>query len=173
MTIEVESAAVQPSLLCAAAMRWLSPFRLSGAILLLSVGCASGAIDVVPSSGSDDSSGGSGDGVSGAPHESTPEPGWCEVQAVLIDKCQRCHGDVPDHGAPFALVSYEDTQVVSAKGEPRFRRIAKVVESGSMPATYLKLEPVVEPLADGERELLLDWCAREAPGAVGDCAAER
>ena len=88
------------------------------------------------------------------------DPTWCSVQAILTLKCQRCHGPPAQHGAPFALASYEDTQAHDYKGKLRFERIAEVVDERSMPAQYVKLEPPVEPLTDDERETILTWCAQ-------------
>jgi uncharacterized membrane protein len=85
------------------------------------------------------------------------EPTWCQVHTVLEDKCQRCHTDPPENGAPFSLLTYEDTQVTDGRGRPRFERMRDAVESEYMPATFVKLEPPVEPLTDNERAVLLDW----------------
>jgi len=86
-------------------------------------------------------------------------PTWCSVQAILVLKCQRCHGSPPTHGAPFALVTYDDTQVLDRKGNARFSAMAVAVEQETMPAQYLELTPPVEPLQDDERATVLAWCA--------------
>jgi uncharacterized membrane protein len=86
-------------------------------------------------------------------------PTWCSVHAILASKCQRCHGSPPAHGAPFELVSYEDTQAVDHKGQATYTRIATAVEEESMPAQYIALTPPVEPLLAAERTTVLDWCA--------------
>jgi hypothetical protein len=88
----------------------------------------------------------------------------------LEQKCQRCHAEEPQHGAPFALVSYQDTQVVNAKGKPRYERIATAVSSDFMPPSFLTLTPPVEPLTDLERAAVLDWCDLGAPGPAEDDA---
>ena len=87
------------------------------------------------------------------------EPAWCAVQAILVRKCQRCHGSPLAHGAPFALVTYDDTQVLDRKGNARFSAMAVAVEQETMPAQYLELDPPVEPLQDDERATVLAWCA--------------
>jgi len=87
-------------------------------------------------------------------------PTWCNVQAILASKCQRCHGAPTRYGAPFALVSYDDTQLTDKKGRPRFERIAKAIEQRSMPAQSIELEPPVEPLREEERTTILAWCAQ-------------
>jgi uncharacterized membrane protein len=103
--------------------------------------------------------------TAGTAAQGEPEPasGWCSVQSVLEARCQRCHGEEPQHGAPFALVSYHDTQVVNVKGKPRYELIAAAVSGDFMPPVFLKLVPPVEPLTDLERAALLDWCERGAP----------
>jgi uncharacterized membrane protein len=91
---------------------------------------------------------------------------WCQARSVLTQKCQRCHGETPEHGAPFSLVTYEDTQLVNAKGTPRYERIATAVSSDFMPPSFLELTPSVEPLTELERAALLDWCDGGAPGPM-------
>jgi uncharacterized membrane protein len=88
------------------------------------------------------------------------EPNWCKVQAILALKCQRCHGAPTQHGAPFALVSYDDTQLTDKKGRSRFERIAKAIEQQSMPPQGIELDPPVEPLREEERTTILVWCAQ-------------
>lgn len=84
-------------------------------------------------------------------------------------KCQRCHALEPEHGAPFSLVSYDDTQVLNGKGNPRYEQIAVAVSSDFMPPSFLVLEPEVEPLTAQELATLLAWCEQGAPGpAVED-----
>jgi len=96
-----------------------------------------------------------------------PAVSWCEAQPIIADKCGRCHGDAPDHGAPFALASYADTQSVDARDRPRHERMLSAIETDYMPATFLKLEPAVEPLSEAERELLLEWLTADAPRGDG------
>ena len=50
-------------------------------------------------------------------------PDFCAARTVLRDKCQRCHQDPTQNGAPFPLLTYADTQVVDRKGVPRFQRM--------------------------------------------------
>lgn len=103
-------------------------------------------------------------GAGGA--EPTLASAWCQVRSVLTQKCQRCHGETPEHGAAFSLVTYEDTQVVNAKGKLRYERIATAVSSDFMPPSFLDLTPAVEPLTELERAALLDWCDGGAPGPM-------
>jgi uncharacterized membrane protein len=117
------------------------------------------------------------DASAGAPPEvsSTLVSSWCAARQVLEQRCQRCHGEETQHGAPFALVSYQDTQVVNAKGKPRYELIAAAVSSDFMPPSFLTLTPPVEPLTELERAAVLDWCDRGAPGpsdADASCEAD-
>lgn len=86
---------------------------------------------------------------------------------MLQNKCQRCHSDPPQHGAPFALVSYDDTQALDRHDQPRYLAMQEAITNGTMPATFLKLTPPVEPLDEDEKQLLLDWLAADAPS--GNC----
>jgi len=92
---------------------------------------------------------------------------WCATDRVLSRKCRRCHQDPPLNGAPFPLLSYEDTQVVDGRGKPRFQKMADSVASAYMPPQFLSLTPPVELLTDEERTTLLDWCAAGAHSEDG------
>jgi len=99
-----------------------------------------------------------------------PPGAWCKVRVLLEIKCQRCHGVEPENGAPFSLVSYEDTQVENRRGRPRFEAIEAAVAGDYMPPSFIVLEPPVESLSESERELLLGWCASGAPNdSDGEC----
>lgn len=95
---------------------------------------------------------------------------WCQAEAVLEAKCQRCHDNPPQNGAPFPLVTYDDTQVETA-GTPRWIKMKHVLESDIMPPTFLPdLMPPVEPLAANEKQRLLDWLDQGAlPTGGTDC----
>jgi hypothetical protein len=154
--------------------------RAAGAAFLLFVACAApanGDALEVSGAGSTSSSGGSGGasmgdaGASGSPEYG---PTWCEAFAVLEQKCQRCHHEPPANGAPFALVTYDDTQIVDRRGVPRYERMLDAVESDFMPATFIELEPPVEPLDADEKARLLDWLSRGAEPVGGtNCPSQR
>ena len=89
---------------------------------------------------------------------------FCAAFAVIQDKCVRCHSDPPANGAPFALDSYEATQVPSRDGKTiRADRMGAVIESGFMPLTSLRLDPPVESLSCEEKATILAWVERGAP----------
>lgn len=119
------------------------------ALLIFAIAaCSSRAESGAPSAAS---------GASGAVSSS-----WCATDRVLSHKCRRCHRDPPLNGAPFPLLSYDDTQVVDGRGKPRFQKMADSVASAYMPPQFLSLTPPVEPLTDEERSTLLEWCAAGA-----------
>ena len=87
---------------------------------------------------------------------------WCEIQAILQSKCQRCHQLPPQHGAPFSLLTYDDTQAQDSTGKARFEQMASAVDSEYMPPQFLKLDPPVALLTADERATLLAWCSQGA-----------
>jgi hypothetical protein len=98
---------------------------------------------------------------------------------VLERKCQRCHRDPPLNGAPFPLLSYDDTQRSVFAGSELliYEQMGIVVENEIMPPVGLPVEPPVEPLTAAERETLLDWVEGggrgdpECEGAAGSLGA--
>lgn len=95
-------------------------------------------------------------------------PGACEARRLLEERCGRCHGSPPEHGAPFSLASYEDLGVTDAKGVTRRERAIAAIERGDMPARFIELEPPVAELDEEERETLLSWL-RESEDARAPC----
>lgn len=93
------------------------------------------------------------------------DPGeFCDAFAIIREKCVRCHGSPPSHGAPFSLDSYDATQVPSRDGKTiRADRMGQVIASGFMPLKSLRLDPPVEPLSCEEKATILEWVARGAP----------
>src|SRR5687767_145939 len=72
---------------------------------------------------------------------------WCEALTVLRTKCHRCHQEPPQSGAPFALLTYADTQHENSRKVPRWKNMESAVRADIMPATFLdELVPPVEPL---------------------------
>ncbi|HKQ71775.1 MAG TPA: hypothetical protein VJT73_20670 [Polyangiaceae bacterium] len=93
---------------------------------------------------------------------------WCDVLGVLEAKCQRCHREPPDHGAPFPLMTYADTQV--RKGILMSLVQSMVLEevaADRMPAAFVVLDPPVEALTIAEKNVLLGW-SETAPSSL-DC----
>jgi hypothetical protein len=99
--------------------------------------------------------------------EPTGSVTWCQASKVLAAKCQRCHVGAGLLGAPFPLVSYEDTQVVEESGERRRWEVMKVmVEQGFMPPNDPRLNPPAAQLTSDEMSTLMAWF-NEGAKAVG------
>jgi hypothetical protein len=95
---------------------------------------------------------------------------FCQAEIVLRTVCQTCHANPPLHGAPFSLVTYEDTQKPFDSEKLRWERMREVVEANIMP---IRLRDVpFRPLTCEEKTTLLGWldeCARPEGGT--DCSA--
>ena len=112
---------------------------------------------------------GNGDDTQSNGGSSAEGPTWCEVSAVLAAKCRRCHVGEGLNGAPFPLVTYDDTQVEDAPG-PRWQRMQGMVEEDKMPPAVPVLSPPAQPLSTSEKELLLSWFDGGAQATGGtDC----
>lgn len=72
----------------------------------------------------------------------------CDV-ATVLPKCQTCHASTPKNGAPFPLVTYEDTQGIYFD-EPVWRLMGQDVKSGRMPLAGVTLE-------QSERDAIVRW----------------
>lgn len=97
------------------------------------------------------------------------EPDWCAARTVLQAKCQRCHAEPLANGAPFALLTYADTQLVDRKGNPRYEKMKAALESEYMPPLFLELSPAVEPLSPDESATLLTWLSGSPPLDASNC----
>jgi hypothetical protein len=142
--------------------------------LLVVMGCI---LCVVFAAGCGDDSGSNGTGgpLSDASTEqdANPEGGaavvWCasssgEASAYgVMAVCRRCHTRPPEHGAPFALLTWEDTQQpFGVGGELRYMRMLQAVRDGSMPYTESDIEPPVAALSTAEKETLVTWLEQGA-----------
>ena len=88
----------------------------------------------------------------------------CAPDRVLQNVCQHCHSSPPKNGAPFSLVTYDDTQR-EMDGHPLWFFMEKYVTARIMPL------PPVE-ISDGDRAVLLAWLRAGAPArAPGDSCA--
>jgi uncharacterized membrane protein len=88
---------------------------------------------------------------------------WCDVAPILEAKCQRCHAEPTENGAPFPLETYADTQVEESSKRSHLMRSA--VSTDFMPPTVFRLEPPVEPLTCEEKRTLLAWLDDGTPPA--------
>jgi cytochrome c5 len=85
---------------------------------------------------------------------------WRDVQPIVANKCQLCHGDPPLYGAPRSLVTYADTQAIAQGGDPVYRLMAfKIV------ARMEAMPPPGQPqLTAEEKSAIIGW--------ADDCAPE-
>ena len=99
------------------------------------------------------SSSGTG-GAGGSSCESTPATGDfpCDVFTVLQNNCHSCHQAPPLNGAPYSLLTYEDTrEIITTTMAPRWKRMGEVVDSGFM--------PLGKTISETDKQILLDWVA--------------
>jgi hypothetical protein len=83
---------------------------------------------------------------------------WCQALGVLESSCQRCHTDPPQNAAPFSLMTYADTQAPYFTTDfATWERMQRAVETDFMPATFIELDPPVQPLTCEEKTTLLGW----------------
>jgi hypothetical protein len=145
--------------------------HLAGCEASLESGCLDGTCTTTTTNGSGGggADGGDAGGAGGQASECLaclpdvgPQEGAlpCDVAQVLEDKCQRCHQDPPQNGAPFPLLDYDDTQAMYA-GKPIFVRMKIAIESGFMPLTPPKLTA-------SEKDTMLAWLCACAPPAPAD-----
>jgi hypothetical protein len=98
---------------------------------------------------------------------------WCQALSVIESKCQRCHSEPPQNGAPFPLLTYDDTQVLlGAEQTPVYSKMRVAVGLDYMPLTAIPLDPPVQPLTCEEKTTLLRWLDQGAQPVGGlDCAS--
>jgi uncharacterized membrane protein len=133
-------------------------------LLCQSFGIAWLALAAVACGGDDD------DDDTGMMNQSLVIP--CEVEAVLAAKCQRCHGDPQQNGAPFPLLTLEQVHLPYGSGPdamPIYTHMATAVENGTMPYRAPSIMPPVEALTDEEKTILLDWLNAGADGVMATC----
>ncbi|HVU00823.1 MAG TPA: hypothetical protein VHE30_03695 [Polyangiaceae bacterium] len=117
-----------------------------------------------------------------APPGTTGDSFPCDVERILVAKCQRCHTTedvqavcLPKHeceAAPFPLLTWEDTRRDLGGWRP-VDAIYEAVHTGYMPFQSNRVSPPVEALTPTEKKTLEDWalaCAPPGNGACGDAA---
>ena len=134
--------------------------------LALSLGCSGGDTTLerrggpLPDASSGGSAGASGEGSAGDASASAIPP--C-VLDVIVAKCQRCHGDPRQNGAPVSFFTVDDFQAPYFDTKFKWWEIAiDRVESDVMPFVALNdpptnLMPPVQPLTAEEKATLLAW----------------
>jgi hypothetical protein len=101
---------------------------------------------------------------------------WCQALVVIEASCERCHNDPQQNGAPFPLLTYEDTQPLYGTVAPRevWKRMQDWVGKDFMPpvspATMMRVPPVA-PLSCEQKSTLMRWLHEGAKSTGGlDCA---
>jgi len=114
-----------------------------------------------------------GESMGGSASEGTA---FCAAFAVIRAKCQRCHGDPLQNGAPAPFLTYEDTQAAYYGSAKKWSDVMYgAVMREFMPYVALNDPPVsvmppVEPLTDDEKATLLGWLEQGAlPVGGTDC----
>src|SRR5436190_9320267 len=91
-------------------------------------------------------------GVSSAPGATGALP--CEVEKVLVARCQSCHQRPPLYGAPMPLVTFADAMAPAAGGGTEVWRMMKAkVAAGLMPPSGSP----GGPLTAAEKATLMTW----------------
>jgi len=116
-------------------------------------------------------SGGGGTGVDGAP---VP---FCSAFEVVKAKCQRCHGETLEFGAPVPFLGVDDFhRPYGSSSVVQYWDVAiDQVESDSMPYVGVNEPPTsamppVEALTSEEKTTLLGWLRQGATAEGGtDC----
>jgi hypothetical protein len=87
---------------------------------------------------------------------------FCDALTVARAKCQRCHSNPTQNGAPVPFVTYEDFHAIYSEPKRWWQRAQEMVEVDYMP--YLELNdpptslmPPVEPLTADEKATLMGW----------------
>lgn len=116
----------------------------------------------------------SGDG--GSDPGDGPEVAFCAAFEVVVAKCQRCHTDPPQFGAPVPFLELDDFhRPYGNDSKEYFQAAIDQVENDLMPYTTLNdpptsLMPPVEGLTKSEKATLLGWLKQGATDKGGtDC----
>jgi hypothetical protein len=146
-----------------------------GLFVLLATACGGTPDSTTPSSGGDGGSGNSGGTASNAGDPGTAVP-FCAALTVIRDKCQRCHGEPLQHGAPAPFLTYQDTQAPYYTTDKKWWEVMiPAVTKDLMPYVALNdpptnIKPPVEPLTVEEKATLLGWLEQGAkPEGGTDC----
>jgi len=111
--------------------------------------------------------GGAGGGSACAPGPATPATGDipCDVFEVIHRACNPCHTNPPINGAPFPILTYEDTQEPYGIASKRFLAMNQVIRPGGTPPM-----PPSGALSAQDLKVLTGWldaCAPPTPEGKG------
>lgn len=89
----------------------------------------------------------------------------CDVEQVLRARCQGCHRQPPQFGAPMPLLTYADTQATRPGGTKVSQLMKTLVSMNAMPPSATP----TGPLTTAERATLLNWLDAGTPAGAGNC----
>jgi hypothetical protein len=96
----------------------------------------------------------------------------CDVAAVLAARCQVCHTVPRKNGAPFPLLSYEQThQQFGTTALLKWQRMAQVIEPGNLPHMPPADHPQLEASDFATLHAWFDQCAPPVSEGTG-CDAD-
>ena len=158
-------------------MRYLLPTLLTAAMTAilfagcnadLTPGCLSGGCPPAETTSTTTGGGGQDGGATCGPLPASGDIP-CDVFKVIHGSCNRCHTDPPLIGAPFPLLTYEDTQMpYDTHGKLRYQRMREVIQPNGAPhMPFQSTKIVVPPLTDAELATLDAWLACPTPTAQG------
>jgi hypothetical protein len=143
---------------------WALTLGPAGCTADLTEECLGGRCAADSTTATDQASG--GDGGAGGHGQACPPSDAagelpCEVAAVLAAKCATCHSpdELSHSGAPFALVTYADTQALLGE-RPRWQRMREVIQPDGIPHMPLGSAP---QLTVEEKRVLDTWFEACAP----------
>jgi gluconolactonase len=84
---------------------------------------------------------------------------WQDVEPIVRDRCQICHDNPPQNGAPVPLVSYGDVTAQASSGEPMHREMYQRVSSDDAPMP----PPPMVALTSEEIDIFKTWTREGAP----------
>lgn len=134
-------------------------------MIRLMIGCmaaylslaACGNDHALPGAGPEDMVDAASDGVGVIANGTLP----CEIQQILSDRCQGCHGATLANGAPIHLLGYADLLAETSTGKLVAQRCLSRIMAKEMPP------PPNEPVSDAEIAAFAAWVAAGTP--TGDC----
>ncbi|HMJ15707.1 MAG TPA: hypothetical protein VK524_30030, partial [Polyangiaceae bacterium] len=90
----------------------------------------------------------------------------CDIDNILREKCQACHGSTPKFGAPMPLTTYADLlKPSSVSGETVWQRMNGRVNHATSP-----MPPIGQtPLTDAQKARLNEYFGQRAPAGTTTC----
>ncbi|APR85313.1 Hypothetical protein A7982_10662 [Minicystis rosea] len=91
----------------------------------------------------------------------------CDVNEILVNHCQQCHGAPTKFGAPMPLVTHADlvAQAKSDAGKKVYELVGTRIHDSAAPMP----QPPNPPLDAAQQKTLDDWIAAGAPASTDTC----